>query len=344
MSDQELNNIAEEDVQLDEFKADHTDVGGKGAEVAEPVSKGSAKRSADKDQGDKAPQKIPGTRLGMINAMMNTMAGMNKGSLQSMYDKMVDNSAKNMASIKSKAMKEDIDELFDGQEGLSEDFMDRASTLFEAAVGARLEEERVRIEEEYAAKAEVDMQEARNELNAKADEYLSYVAEEWLKENEVAVESGFRTEIAESFMEGLKNLFTEHYINIPEEKIDVVDDLNKKTEDLEAKLEEEMVKSMELSKELEESKRNQIFTTMSEDLTVAQREKFTALSSGISYDSLDEFKEKLGVVYENYFTEKKVVSESNSYDEEIETDNDEPTTVDPTVARYLDAISRTTKK
>jgi hypothetical protein len=344
MSDQELNNIAEEDVQLDEFKADHTDVGGKGAEVAEPVSKGSAKRSADKDQGDKAPQKIPGTRLGMINAMMNTMAGMNKGSLQSMYDKMVDNSAKNMASIKSKAMKEDIDELFDGQEGLSEDFMDRASTLFEAAVGARLEEERVRIEEEYAAKAEVDMQEARNELNAKADEYLSYVAEEWLKENEVAVESGFRTEIAESFMEGLKNLFTEHYINIPEEKIDVVDDLNKKTEDLEAKLEEEMVKSMELSKELEESKRNQIFTTMSEDLTVAQREKFTALSSGISYDSLDEFKEKLGVVYENYFTEKKVVSENNSYDEEIETDNDEPTTVDPTVARYLDAISRTTKK
>jgi len=105
-----------------------------------------------------------------------------------------------------------------------------------------------------------------------------------------------------------------------------------------------MVKSMDLSKELEESKRNQIFTTMSEDLTVAQKEKFTALSSGISYDSLDEFKEKLGVVFENYFTEKKVVSESNSYDEEIETDNDEPTTVDPTVARYLDAISRTTKK
>ena len=344
MSDQELNNIAEEDVQLDEFKADHTDVGGKGAEVAEPVSKGSAKRAADKDQGDKAPAKMPGTRLGMINAMMNTMAGMNKGALQSMYDKMVDNSSKNMASIKSKAMKEDIDELFDGQEGLSEDFMDKASTLFEAAVGARLEEERVRLEEEYAAKYEVDISEAKDEMNAKADEYLSYVAEEWMKENEVAIESGFRTEIAESFMEGLKTLFAEHYIDVPDEKLDVVDDLNKKSEELEAKLEEEMVKSMELSKELEESKKNQIFSEMSEDLTVAQREKFTALSSGISYDSLEEFEEKLGVVYENYFTEKKTVTEDNSYDEEIETDNDEPTTVDPTVARYLDAISRTTKK
>jgi hypothetical protein len=145
-------------------------------------------------------------------------------------------------------------------------------------------------------------------------------------------------------MEGLKTLFAEHYIDVPDEKLDVVDDLNKKTEDLEAKLEEEMVKSMELSKELEESKKNQIFTEMSEDLTVAQREKFTALSSGISYDSLEEFKEKLGVVYENYFAEKKTISEDNSYDEEIETDNDEPKTVDPTVARYLDAISRTTKK
>ncbi|MEK9912550.1 MAG: hypothetical protein VW580_01390 [Flavobacteriaceae bacterium] len=344
MSDQELNNIAEEDVQLDEFKADHTDVQGKGAEVPEPVSKGSAKRAADKDQGDKKPAKLPGTRLGMINAMMNTMAGMNKSSLQSMYDKMVDNSAKNMASIKSKAMKEDIDELFDGQEGLSEDFIDKASTLFEAAVGARLEEERVRLEEEYAAKYEVDISEAKEEMNAKADEYLSYVAEEWMKENEVAIESGFRTEIAESFMEGLKTLFAEHYIDVPDEKLDVVDDLNKKSEDLEAKLEEEMVKSMELSKELEESKKNQIFAAMSEDLTVAQREKFTALSSGISYDSLEEFEEKLGVVYENYFAEKKTVTEDNSYDEEIETDNDEPTTVDPTVARYLDAISRTTKK
>jgi hypothetical protein len=344
MSDQELNNIADEDVQLDEFKADHTDVGGKGAEVSEPVTKGSAKRPADKDQGDKKPAKLPGTRLGMINAMMNVMSGMKKEGLQSMYDQMVDNSAKNMSSIKSKAMKEDIDELFEGQEGLSEDFMDKASTLFEAAVGARLEEERVRLEEEYAAKYEVDISEAKEEMNAKADEYLSYVAEEWMKENEVAVESGFRTEIAESFMEGLKTLFAEHYIDVPDEKLDVVDDLNKKTEDLEAKLEEEMVKSMELSKELEESKKNQIFTEMSEDLTVAQREKFTALSSGISYDSLEEFKEKLGVVYENYFAEKKTISEDNSYDEEIETDNDEPKTVDPTVARYLDAISRTTKK
>jgi len=194
------------------------------------------------------------------------------------------------------------------------------------------------MEEQY----EKDIAEAKTELDAKADQYLSYVAEEWMKENQVAIESGIRTEIAESFIDGLKTLFNEHYIDIPDAKVDVVDDLNKKTEDLEAKLEEQMVSNMEMSKELSEMKKIQAIAEMSDSLTLAQKEKLTALASGISYDDLDEFTTKLGVVKENYFPSQK--QEEVSYDEEIATDDENTVTQDPTVSRYMDAISRTIKK
>jgi len=340
MSEQELNQEAE---QLDEFKADHVDVDGKGAEVAEPTgAPKAAKRSADKDQGEKTPPKMPGTRLGMINAMMNQMAGMKKQDLQSMMDKM---NKTNISSMKTEDVSvvnaDDMKEIF-GDEELSEEFKEKTATLFEAAVGAKVEQEKVRIQEEMEEQYEKDIAEAKTELDAKADQYLSYVAEEWMKENQVAIESGIRTEIAESFIDGLKTLFNEHYIDIPDAKVDVVDDLNKKTEDLEAKLEEQMVSNMEMSKELSEMKKIQAIAEMSDSLTLAQKEKLTALASGISYDDLDEFTTKLGVVKENYFPSQK--QEEVSYDEEIATDDENTVTQDPTVSRYMDAISRTIKK
>lgn len=347
MSEQELDNVidVQEAEQLDEFKADHSDAGaGKGAEVPEPTATKAAKRSADKDQGEKTPPKLPGTRLGMVNAMMNVMSGMNKTQLSAAMKKMTETSNMNSIKVKGDAKSvtmEDMEDIFGGKE-LSEEFKEKTATLFEAAVGARVEEEKIRLQEELDAQYEADLAEAKSELDAKADDYLSYVAEQWMKENEVAIESGIRTQIAESFIEGLKGLFVEHNIDIPEDKVDVIDEMNTKTEDLEAKLEEQMATNMELSKELSEMKRNQVLADISEDLTLAQKEKLTALASGISYDDLEEFESKLGVVKENYFPSVK--SEEVSYDEEIETDDENTVKHDPTVARYMDAISRTSKK
>jgi len=343
MSDKELENIVEEaEEQLDEFKAT-----GEPSEVPEPMATKSNKRSADKEQGEKTPPKLPGTRLGMVNAMMNVMSGMSKKDLMSMYDMTVgNNSSKNMSSIKAKGdaktvKMEDVEEIFGGEE-LTEEFKDRALTIFEAAVASRLSEETVRLEEEFEARFEEEINEAKTELNEKADEYLSYVAEEWLKENEVAVESGIRTQIAESFMTGLKDLFTEHYFDVPEDRVDIVQALGDKVSELESQYETSIAENMDLKKELDSFRKEKVLAQVSEELTVTEKEKLESLASGITYENLDEFAQKLEVVKENYFPSKP--QETVQYDDEIETLDEETQSVDPSVARYLDAISRTAKK
>ena len=343
MSDQELNNITDEDVQLDEFKADHTDVGGKGAEVAEPVSKGSAKRSADKDQGDKAPQKIPGTRLGMISAMMNTMAGMNKGSLQSMYDKMVDNSAKNMATISAKGMREDVEEIFAGEE-LAEEFLDKAETIFTASVNARLMAEQVKLEEEFEAKLEEAKDLFVQESNDKIDQYLSYVSEEWMKENEIAIESAIKVEIAENFMNGVKSLFEENYISLPEEKLDLASDALTKVDSLEEELNSVLKNNIELNEEIEGLRCKDLVIESAEDLTSTQREKLFALAEGIEYENFDDFEQKLNVIKEQYFASNKSVIAEEVDETPIEEEAEKKAAVDPLMESYAGAISRTVKK
>lgn len=341
MSDKQLENIVEDEdliseAQLDEFKAT-----GEPSEVPDPVAMPSNKRKADKDQGDKAMPQLPGTRLGMINAMMNVMSGMKKEQLQAMYDGL---SGKNAASIKAKGdaksvRMEDVEEMFAGEE-LTEEFKDRAVTIFEAAVASKIAEQTVRLEEEFEVRFEEEINEAKTALNERADEYLSYVAEEWLKENKLAVESGLRAEMAESFMEGLKNLFVEHYFDIPEDRVDIVQDLSDKVSELEESYETSIAENMDLKKELDSFRKESILAQVSEELTATEKEKLSALASGITFENLEEFASKLGVVKENYFRKPQ---ETVQYDEEIEVEESKPA-VDPQVASYLDAISRTVKK
>lgn len=242
-------------------------------------------------------------------------------------------------------VREDVEEMFDGQE-LSEEFKDKASTLFEAAVNARLTLEAARLEEQYEARLEEEVTEIAEALEKKLDTYLDYVVENWMKENEVAIESSLRNEIMEEFIDGLKGLFAEHYIDIPEEKIDVVEELAAKVDELEIMLDESITENAELKVMVTESKKADILEEMADDLTMVQAEKFAALAEGIDFDGdIDSYRKKLSYVKETYFS-KKSTPTTNIEEEtfESETITEGVKSYDPDVSRYAQAISRTVKR
>lgn len=241
-----------------------------------------------------------------------------------------------------KGMKESVEEMFAGQD-LSEDFKERATVIFEAAVSAKLNEEVARLEEEFETKLNEQAEVAVNELVEKVDSYLDYVVEKWMEENELAVEAGIRTEMAESFMAGLHDLFVEHNVDLPEEKADVFAEMAEELEAKEAKIAEVMEETIALRKELAEAHKQDAFEEISEGLTDTQVEKLEKLAEGIEYDSIDEFKKKVSIIKENYFG-GKTLTESVDEVDPIEEETTEQRYVDPAVASYADAISRTLRK
>jgi len=241
-------------------------------------------------------------------------------------------------------VKEDVEEMFDGED-LSEEFKDKASTLFEAAVNARAVIEITRLEEEYETRLEEEVTSIVEGVENNLNTYLDYVVENWMQENEVAIESALRNEIMEEFIGGLKSLFAEHYIDMPEEKINVVEELAAKVERLEAALDETINENAELKVAILESVRQETVDEIAEGLTLTQSEKFLSLAEGVSFDGdLDVYKKKLSVVKENYFPATKPQS-SNIEEETFEGEIGEKTVnVDPQVNKYVQAISRTVKK
>lgn len=243
-------------------------------------------------------------------------------------------------------VREDVEEMFTGQD-LSEEFKERASTLFEAAVNARVTVELARLDEEYETKLEEEVTEIAEALEKKLDTYLDYVVENWMKENEVAIESSLRNEIMEEFIDGLKGLFAEHYIDVPEEKIDVVEELAAKVDELETMLDESITENAELKGMVAESMRTSVLEEMSADLTMVQSEKFAALAEGVDFNGdIDSYKKKLSYVKETYFS-KKSTPTTNIEEEtfEVETTiNESVKSSDPDINRLAQAISRTIKK
>ena len=253
-------------------------------------------------------------------------------------------------------VKSDVEALIQGEE-LSEEFKDKAATIFEAAVFAKVNEEvnsRVEaLEEQYKTELEGSILETREEMVKKVDDYLNYVVKEWMQENELAIEKGIRSEIVEDFMVGLKNLFVEHYIDIPEEKVDLVDDLFAKVEDLEESLNKEMEKNVDMQSELKEYKKFEAIANISEDLTDVQVEKMQKLAETVDFESEDEYAEKLQVIKENYFPANgSVASEESTNDdsqpevltEEEAKEVEETAEMSDTMKWYSSAISRTIKK
>jgi hypothetical protein len=255
------------------------------------------------------------SKLGLLSSIMSAAGGMSKDDLNHFAATMSqfgpnkdygvgDNSKKNAATIAMKGkvnVKEDIEEMFAGHD-LSEEFKESVETLFEAAVSARLTLETARLEEEYELMLQEELAQFQNEVNSRLDSYLDYVVEQWMSDNEVAIESTLRNELTEEFMEGLKNLFAEHFINIPQEKVDVIEALAEKVEALEGKLDEVILENTELKGVLVESHAHEIFEGLSSDLALTQQEKFAALAEGIEFDgNLETYEKKLRIIKENYF-------------------------------------------
>jgi ribosomal protein S17E len=223
-----------------------------------------------------------------------------------------DSKSKLTASVKSKkAMREGLDvhmtAMFDGED-LSEDFKTKASTIFEAAIIERVEEIRTQLEEEYNNRLNETIEENKKALTEQLDSYLSYVIEEWLEENRLSVEKGIRTEVAEEFMEGLRNLFVEHDIMVPESKVDLADKMAETAEQLKARLDEEIMKNVKLVEEVRAFQRENIINEMAEDLTVTQKERFRSLAEGVTLEGEDDdVRNKLEIIKESYFSGKKPV-------------------------------------
>lgn len=318
------------------------------------------------------------SKAGMMKDVMGAMAGMAKSDLIDFFNKTMaqfgpgkdhgtgDHSAQNSASIDMKPSHavsakgpktsypmpkldsknnwaEDVEEMFNGDE-LTEEFKEKATVIFEAAVNARITTEIVRLEEEFEVALEEKVSLISEELSTKLITYLDYVVENWMKENEVAIESTLRNEIMEEFIGGLKGLFAEHYIDVPENKIDVLEALAAKVDTLEEKLDEAITENAELKSVLAEEAKNDIFSELASDLALTQQEKFAALAEGIEFDGdLDTFTRKLEIIKENYFVNSSVHT-SNIVEETFEGETvGESVSVDPNVNRYVKALSRTVK-
>ena len=246
-----------------------------------------------------------------------------------------------MASYKMK--KEEVDEHMDalvaGQDDLSEEFKTKAATVFESAVNSKVKEIAEQMEADVQTNYEQDIAKAKEELTEKVDAYLSYVVEEWMKENEVALERGIKGEIAEDFISGLKKLFAEHYIDVPDEKYNVLEEQASKIEDLEKKLNEQIEKNVELNKDNAEKTRNEIMSEVAADLADTAKEKFAKLAEEIEWSDADSFKKKCETIKESYFGKKEEVKDK--LDDVAAGDEASNEDLSQAMAAYTAAISKT---
>jgi hypothetical protein len=234
----------------------------------------------------------------------------------------------------------DLNALVEGEATLSEEFKDKAATIFEAAVKSHLAEEVNRLEEEYATQLDEQVAGIRNELVEKVDGYLNYVVEQWMEENRLAVEAGLRAEIAEGFMKSLHTVFEEHYIEVPESKIDVVDELAEANAELEEKFNKATEDAMALAEELVQYKRDAIVLEHAHGLAETQVEKLKSLVENVDFESEEAFAKKVATVKESYFSTKTVTT--GDITEETE-EGSTPAEVSSMMETYLQAIRKTSK-
>jgi hypothetical protein len=240
-----------------------------------------------------------------------------------------------------KKMKEDVDALFADDSTISEEFKSKVSTIFEARVEDRVTQIEEEIETRYAGMLEEAVESVKADLTEKVDDYLSYVVEQWMEENQIAIESGLRAELTEDFIGGLRNLFAEHYIDVPAEKVDLVDELAGKVEELESKLNEEIERGVSYAKALVESRKNEIAREIGEGLTATQAEKIKSLAEGVEFSTEDEYKSKLETLRENYFPSGTKKATEAQLNEQFEETEEKKVINDPFVAAVSQAISKT---
>ena len=313
----------------------------------------------DEEEVKEEMPKLPKTKSGMVNAIMDQMNGMKKeqisGAYKSIMDAMTvtamkDKDDDDMDEVKKEAVEkrikevdvsEHVDALMNGEGDLSEEFKRKAATVFEAAVKSKIRDEVSRLEDEYKTELDESIQSTKTELTEKVDNYLNYVVEEWMKENELAIERGLKGEIAEDFISGLKTLFEDHYVDIPDEKYDVLEAQSEKITELEKKLNEEMGKVIDLKNSNSTLVREQVISETTSDLTDTEIEKFKSLTEDVEFTDGESFKEKLDTLKESYFPKTKPVETKTVNDVETGTAQDIDTT--DSMASYMKAIGKLDK-
>ena len=271
------------------------------------------------------------------------LAEADKAETEEELKKLEDQKAEIDERIKSISVKEDMEVLMGADDTLSEEFKVKAATIFEAAVKSKIRSEIERIDEQVRSERDSEMETFKEELTEKVDTYLNYVVEEWTKENELAIERGLKGEIAEDFISGLKQLFEDHYIDVPDEKYNVLEAQSEKISELEEKLNEAIQKSVDLTSSNETLVREQVVSEISEDLADTEIEKFKSLTQDVDFGSEDSFREKLNTLKESYFPKVQPSSSSDETfgDEDGSTAQDVDTT--DAMKSYMSAISRNQK-
>ena len=326
---------------------DTTDKAGDAApKAAPPTSPGAtAKNNNTKDP-------MPKTKAGMIKAAFDHMSKSKKDDVAKMVAAMYNmRSGTDMEKNGAKGMKEDaeieyqanfqddLSALVESEATLSDEFKNKAETIFEAAIKSRLSEEIDRLEAKYEEELAEEIKSTKDGLVEKVDSYLNYVVENWMEENKLAVQSGLRTEIAEKFMNNLKDLFTESYIEVPESKVDLVDELAETVDELEVKLNDQTGKSIKMAEELETYKRNEVIREASKGLADTQIEKLEKLVANVDFEDAESFAEKVNTVKESYFNKKAVTGTTDLVEEE-----DAQVETSGSMEQYLSAIKRVTSK
>lgn len=348
----ELEQIAEEefesDTQLDEVAADAPKKGAAPAEKMDSVEgerqdMGPAVVSPDakSDPGKEASKKVgkaspPKTKPSDASAKMEEVEEDEVEEVIAETPEVEEESIDERVAAMD--LSDDVSALTD-TDGLEEEFKKKAATIFEAAIRMKLKEEMTHLEEKYEAKLATQIEEAQEEMAEKVDDYLNYVVEEWMKANEVAMEHKLKAEIAEGFMTGLKGLFEQHNISVPEEQFDMLDAASEKVAELEDKLNEALESNIELTKVNADLKRTDILLDVASDLADTEVEKFAGLTENIEYTSEEDFREKVETIKEGYFPKAQAITPSDDTAAPVE--GTEEIDVSDVMGSYMSAISRT---
>ena len=239
-------------------------------------------------------------------------------------------------------IEEDVNALLSGED-LSEEFQEKARTIFETALRSRVNEIKESLEEQYAEALLEEVGEIKTAIQERVDSYLEYVADEWIQENALAIESGLKTEMTESFLQGMKGLFEDHYVSIPEDKYDVLESMVEKLDEMETKLNEQIERNISLNKRLAESVADGIFEQVSEGLAATQKEKLASLAESVEFESEEEYREKLETLRESYFPSKRTSSPQAKAESLSEGVDSSPESVSGTMAAYLKTLSAVAK-
>jgi len=308
---------------------------------------------------------MPKTKSGMIQAMYDSMNKMKKADIAASYNKIMsamhgddekkegmhdkeDDKEKKVnkeaveARVKSIDVSDDVNALVSGDDSLSEEFKTKAATIFEAAVKSKVKGEIERLEGEYENELTEAKEQVKEDLTVKVDNYLNYVVEQWMTDNELAIEKGIKGEIAEDFIGGLKQLFEDHYIDVPDEKYDVLEAKEKELEEMKSKVNEMTEKSIEDKKLIEGYTKDEIFEEAVEGLADTEKEKMKSLVEDVAFEGADAYKKKLSTIKESYFGQASAPESTENVDSVKQDSNDGNIVADmsDSMARYTAAISR----